>query len=177
MKICIDIDGVVNNLPETVIEVYNEDYNDNLTIDAVTKYNIENFVKPEAKENFHKYFTDKRVWKRIKPINVKAVQWLIDNHEVYFVTATECENLYPKQRWLSRTFKNIDLRKRLVRCYDKADLICCDFLIDDCTKNLISGNYIPVCIRYPWNSDFRGVRYYEVAGWIEDEFGVDVNEL
>ena len=60
MRICIDIDGVVNNLPETVIDVYNEDYNDNLTINDITKYNIENFVKPEAKENFYKYFTDKR---------------------------------------------------------------------------------------------------------------------
>lgn len=57
MKICIDIDGVVNNLPEAVIEVYNEDYNDHLTIDDITAYNIENFVKPEAKENFYKYFT------------------------------------------------------------------------------------------------------------------------
>lgn len=31
MKICVDIDGVVNNLPETVIEVYNEDYSQQLT--------------------------------------------------------------------------------------------------------------------------------------------------
>lgn len=173
MIFAIDIDCVVNNLTEAVLEVYNEDYNDNLTANDITEYCIESFVKPEAKDNFYLYFTDKRVWKRIKAINVEAVQWLIDNHTVYFATATEPANLYKKQRWLGRTFNNIDLRKRLIRCYDKG-LLNVDVLIDDCTKNLKDGSYLGVCIAYAWNADYTGLRFNSVAEYIHWAFGNDI---
>ena len=63
MIIGVDCDNVLNNLTESVLKVYNEDYNDDLTPDDITDYYIENFVKPECKDNFYKLFTDKRVWK------------------------------------------------------------------------------------------------------------------
>lgn len=166
LTILIDIDNVCNDLCNAVLSVYNEDYNDNLTVNDVTNYYIENFVKPEAKENFHNYFIDKRTWKRIKGINIEAVQWLIDNHNVYFVTATEPANLPKKQNWLSRQFKNIDLRKRLVRCYDKGMMLG-DVMIDDCTDNLWRFNGVAVCIDYPWNQSWDGIRVKDVNEFIE----------
>ena len=168
LRIGVDIDSVVNDLSAAVLEVYNEDSGDNLTISDITDYMIEKFVKPEYKESFHKYFVDKRVWKRIKPINIKAVQWLIDNHDVYFVTATEIENLEPKKRWLLKHFTNIDLRKRLVRLYDK-QLFSCDFLIDDSIKNLNgTHDYISVCIDMPYNQGFNNcLRFKTVQDFVD----------
>lgn len=166
LTIIVDIDNTVNDLCNAVLSVYNEDYNDNLTVDDITDYYIENFVKPEAKENFHNYFTEKETWKRIKPINIEAVQWLIDNHNVYFVTATEPCNLEKKQNWLGRQFKNIDLRKRLVRCYDKSIMLG-DVMIDDCTDNLWRFNGVAVCIDYPWNQSWDGIRVKDVNEFIE----------
>ena len=155
MRILCDIDGVVNNLPEAVLSVYNEDWNDNLTINDIKEYHIEKFVKPEARDNFYNLFTDSRVWKRIRPVNVEAVQWLIDNTEFAFCTSTEPYNLYKKERWLNRTFKNLDTRKQLIRTHHKG-WIDADFLIDDCTKNLMSGKYVGICINAPYNQDYKG---------------------
>lgn len=167
MTIALDIDNTINNLAEAILSVYNEDYNDSLKLDDITDYYIERFVKPEAKKDFWKLFVEKETWKRIKPINVKAVQWLIDNHTVYFVTATEPCNLEKKQNWLGRNFKNIDIRKRLVRCYDKG-LINADILIDDCTKNLKEFKGIGVCINYPWNQDWDGIRVDNIETFINE---------
>jgi 5'(3')-deoxyribonucleotidase len=169
----LDVDNIVNTLTEAVLSVYNGDWDDNLTVNDITEYSIEKFVKPEAAEKFYEYFTDKRVWKRIKPINIEAVQWLIDHEDVYFVTATEPANLYKKQRWLGRLFHNIDLRKRLVRCYDKG-LMDVDVLIDDSTKNLNAGRYLGVCIAYPWNEDWTGLRFNTVAEWIKCKYNVNI---
>ena len=45
MRIGIDIDDVLNNLTECVLEVYNKDSGDNLTIDKITEYDMKQFVK------------------------------------------------------------------------------------------------------------------------------------
>ena len=173
MRVLCDIDGIVNNLPEAVLEVYNEDWNDNLTINDIREYHIEKFVKPEARDDFYKYFTDKRVWKKIKPINVEAVQWLIDNTEFYFCTSTEPFNLYKKERWIKRNFTNIDTRKQLIRCHNK-QLVKADILIDDCTKNLVGGSYEGVCIAYPYNTDYKGRRFSSVAEYVNYAFNNDI---
>ena len=56
MTIGIDIDNVLNNLCEAVLSVYNEEADDNLKVSDITKYNIENFVKPQYKDGFYKIF-------------------------------------------------------------------------------------------------------------------------
>ena len=45
MKILIDCDNILNNLTEVVLKIYNEDWNDNLKMDDIVKYQIENFIK------------------------------------------------------------------------------------------------------------------------------------
>ena len=54
LKIGIDIDGTINNMCECVLKVYNEDSGDNLKVEDITNYYIENFVKEEYKKDFHK---------------------------------------------------------------------------------------------------------------------------
>lgn len=173
LRVLCDVDGIINTLPEAVLEVYNEDWNDNLTIKDIREYHIEKFVKPEARDEFYKYFTDKRVWKRIKPINVEAVQWLIDHTDFYFCTSTEPYNLYKKERWINRNFTNIDTRKQLIRCHRK-QLIQADILIDDCANNLMNGSYVGVCIAYPYNADYIGLRFSSVAQFVNWQFGNEI---
>ena len=45
MRILVDVDNVLNNLAESVINVYNEDSGDNLKIEDIHNYYIENYVK------------------------------------------------------------------------------------------------------------------------------------
>ena len=55
MTIGIDVDNVLNNLGETVIKIYNRDSGDNLTLNDVKEYHIENYV--QANLPFYKNFS------------------------------------------------------------------------------------------------------------------------
>ena len=164
MKIGIDIDGTINNLCEAVLTIYNQDSGDNLQISQITEYYVENFVKPEFKKDFYKYYTDKRVWKLVK-MDISAKEYItkldFDGNEVYFVTSTEPENLFKKSGWLQRNFPSINIRKRLIRCYNKQLLSGLDVLIDDYDKNLIGGTYKKILINKPWNQNIDD-RYFSI---------------
>ena len=157
MIIGIDIDGTINNLCECVLNIYNKDSGDNLKTSDITQYYIENFVKDEYKENFYKYFVDKRVWKLVE-INKEAQYYInklnSEGHEIYFVTSTEAENVKKQSDWLKRCFPNMDIRKRLIICHNKQLLSELTFLIDDYQKNLLNGKYKKIILSYPWNIDF-----------------------
>lgn len=106
MIIGVDVDNVVNNLTERVLQVYNSDNNDTLTINDITEYHMQDFVKPECRDNFHKYFVDERVWKNVSAINncVEVVKKYHDlGHTIYFVTSTEPTNVSTKANWLQKT--------------------------------------------------------------------------
>lgn len=164
MKIGIDIDGTINNLCESVLSVYNEDSGDNLKVGDITQYYIENFVKPEYKEGFHRYFVDKRVWKRVS-IDEEAQKYIIElhenGHEIYFVTSTEPENVEKKAGWLQKNFPMINIRKRLIVCHNKQLLSGLTVLVDDYDKNLTGGHYHKLLLDKPWNQNVN-----------EDETGI-----
>lgn len=157
LTIMIDIDGCLNTLDSTVIEVYNEDSGDNLSPQDITEYHIEKFVKPEYRKDFYKYFLDARVWKRIGV--VKGCQEVIrklwdEGYNVIFVTKTECENLVKKRNWLNRTFPFIganNMRKILFSAPNK-QLIRADVAIDDALFNLTGDRtYYSICFDKPYN--------------------------
>ena len=161
LKIGIDIDGTINNMCECVLKVYNEDSGDNLKVEDITNYYIENFVKEEYKKDFHKYFVDKRVWKQVE-IDREAKEYIAklnsDGHIIYFVTSTEPENISKKASWLQKEFPDINIRKRLIRCYNKQLLSGLDMLVDDYEKNLIGGNYLKALLDKPWNRNVEAYR-------------------
>lgn len=163
MIIGVDCDNVLNNLTESVLKVYNEDYNDNLTPNDITDYYIENFVKPEYKDNFYKLFTDKRVWKGISVIDGCAdvlKKWNDLGHTIYIVTSTEPANILKKANWLQRTLPFLNIRKRLI-CIQKKQLLSeIDVLIDDCYDNLIGGKYSKIVLDYPWNRNYDDDKHF-----------------
>lgn len=165
----IDIDGVLNTLDTTVIDIYNEDSGDNLSPQDITEYHIEKFVKPEYKDNFHKYFLDKRVWQRIKIVDecqeVIEKLWN-EEYEIIFVTKTECENLVKKRNWLNRTFPFIganNMRKILFSAPNK-QLIRADIAIDDSLDNLLGDRtYYSICYDKPYNQTDKPIPMFTRA--------------
>ena len=156
MIISVDIDNILNTLTEAVLDVYNADSGDSLTLSDITEYRIENFVKPEFRKNFYQYFLDKRIWKRIK-VQPRCREVLAKLHRegyrIIFVTTTEPENLPKKKNWLIRNFPFVDTRSSLFSCPTK-QLLKCDVLIDDCLGNLIGDReYYSLCLDYPWNRE------------------------
>ena len=154
MIIGVDVDNVVNNLTERVLQVYNSDNNDTLTINDITEYHMQDFVKPECRDNFYKYFVDERVWKNVSVINncVEVVKKYHDlGHTIYFVTSTEPINVSTKANWLQKKFPFLDICERLICIQNKQLLEGIDILIDDCYENLAGGKYLKVLVEYPWN--------------------------
>ena len=171
MIIAVDIDNVINNLAEAVLKVYNADSGDNLALDDIKAYHIENFVKPEYKKIFHQYFLDRNVWKKIKvqPQCREVIAKLHnEGHHIIFVTTTEPENLPKKKNWLMRNFPFLDIRKSLYCCPVK-QLVRCDVLIDDCITNLIGErSYYSLCMDMPYNQTEEEIqRFTRVHNWAE----------
>lgn len=169
LTIMIDIDGVLNTLDTTVIEVYNEDSGDSLSPQDITEYHIEKFVKPEYRENFKNYFLDKRVWQRINVIDgcqdVIKKLWG-EGYNIIFVTKTECENLVKKRNWLNRTFPFIganNMRKILFSAPNK-QLIRADIAIDDSLDNLLGDRtYYSICYDKPYNQTNKPIPMFTRA--------------
>ena len=156
MLIAVDIDNTLNNLTEAILEVYNADSGDNLSLSDITAYHIENFVKPEYKKFFYQYFLDRSVWKKIKVLpHCREVIARLHNegHRIIFVTTTEPENLPKKKNWLMRNFPFLDIRRSLFSCPVK-QLVKCDILIDDCITNVVGErDYYSILLTCPWNND------------------------
>ena len=171
MLISVDIDNCLNNLAECVLEVYNADSGDKLSLSDITTYRIENFVKPTYKNNLYQYFLDSNVWKKIKiqPYCREIVAKLFnEGHRIIFVTTTEPENLPKKKNWLIRNFPFLDIRKALFVCPEK-QLVKCDILIDDCLENLTGDrSYASICIDMPYNQHSGNEpNFYRAKNWNE----------
>lgn len=102
-RIGVDSDNVINNLVESIINVYNKDYNDNLSVADITTYNMRQFFKNVSQDKFYDYFTDKRVWDNIKVLEncVTTLKKYYDlGCEIYIITATAPQNISNKAAWL-----------------------------------------------------------------------------
>lgn len=168
MKILVDVDNIIGNLCDAVLSVYNEDSGDNLCSNDITSYYIENFVKPQYKDNFKHYFLDKRVWKRMKYVDgcrEYIAKLFNDGHDIYFCTKTEMKNAPKKESYLQRTFPYINIRKKLIVCSDKT-MIRADVLIDDCLDNFGGQNY-SIVLDYPWNRNNVKDNIIRAENWEE----------
>lgn len=154
-RIGVDCDNVINNLAESIIDVYNKDYNDNLSIADITTYNMRQFFKNVSPDKFCDYFMDKRVWDNIKVLE-NCVATLKKYHdlgcEIYIVTATAPQNISSKSAWLQEQLPFLNMYDSLIVIKNKQMLgRGIDILIDDCVDNLVDGYYHKILFDYPWN--------------------------
>lgn len=174
MVIGIDIDNTIVNTTSCILEQHYADTGEKLTLDDIKTYYIENYVSDDYKDDFHLIFLKKEMWKRVTvlPHCVEVIKRLHDRgEEIYFVTATEPQNVAKKARFLQRTFPFLDIRKRLITTHCK-QMIKCDVLIDDYEENLKNGSYFGILMNYPWNRNFDDSsddKIYRVFDWTQVE--------
>ena len=174
MVIGVDIDNTIVNTTSCILEQHYADTGERLTLDDIKTYYIENYVSDDYKDDFHLIFLKKEMWKRVKvlPHCVEVIKRLHDRgEEIYFVTATEPQNVAKKARFLQRTFPFLDIRKRLITTHCK-QMIKCDVLIDDYEENLKNGSYFGILMNYPWNRNFDDAsddKIYRVFDWTQVE--------
>ena len=172
LLIGIDIDNVINNLAESLLNVFNADTGESVKLTDIKSYYIERWVDAKYTNKILSLFSDKRGWKQISLIEHcrTFIQKLVeDGHRVVFVTATDSSNVAKKFNWLSRNFPFIDIKKNLIVIHTKQLLSSLDVLVDDYENNLIDGNYAKILLSYPWNSGISDDRYGIIRcnNWIE----------
>lgn len=153
LKIACDLDNVLNNLTETLLELYNNDFNDSLKLEDITQYKIDSFVKPEAK--ITNYFQLDKLWMRVLPTyqSQEYLKILNQDHDVRIVTASHIGDMPTKYRWIKVFFPFIK-REQIWTVFDK-QWIDCDVLIDDFQDNLVGGSYHKILLDYPWNRNIK----------------------
>lgn len=176
MVIALDVDNVCVDTTACVLAQHYADTGEKLTLDDIKGYYIENYVGDDYKDDFYLIFYKKEMWKRVKvlPYCIEVVKRLHEQgHQIFFVTATEPQNVAKKSRFLQRTFPFLDIRKRLITTHNK-QMIVCDILVDDCIDNVLNADYTSILLDYPWNSTaiFDEAEYdniYRVFDWLQVE--------
>lgn len=149
LRIGFDLDNILNNLTETLIEVYNKDSGDNLTMDQIVTYKIDSYTKPGYK--ISDYFKDPALWMRVLPIpqSPEYLKILNDDYDVRILSASHLGDMPIKYRWLKTYFSYLK-RPQIWTVFDK-DWVDLDILVDDCLDNHKNGKFYKIALQYPWN--------------------------
>lgn len=150
--IICDVDDVVANLIDKWLAEYNIEYNDTLTKDKITDWNISYFVKPECSEKIYN-FLDRNIYNFIQPIpdSLRIIKKLKENNRVVFATMPAEGSEGIKYQWL---FKHgyLNNRRDYVETHDK-NLLKGDVIIDDNLDFVNNFDDGKVLFAQPWNQN------------------------
>lgn len=152
MILVFDIDGVLNNLMEKTLELYNSKSGKHIQISNIISYNFYDCLPREDADGIISLFKEKSLWDSLKPLegSQNGIRQLIKKgHQIYLATATNPINFEWKIAWLKQYFPFIP-EDNVIRIMDKS-LLKADVIIDDCLDNLIGSFAERVVLDYPWN--------------------------
>lgn len=154
-----DVDDVLANLIGEWVRRYNKKYNDTLVPEMITKWEIEEFVKPECGKNIFALLDDPDLYDHVLPFHGarESIERLREIGRVVFITAG---NGTQKLRWLKQWGflpKTRDAERDFFMAKDKA-LVNADILMDDCIANVEAFPREAILIAQGHNADYRGVR-------------------
>ena len=183
MIILIDVDDVVADLMPSWLEQYNNEYNDNLTPDKITTWDISSLVVPDAKNRIYEIINNHRFYYSVQPV-VGALEGILSlrksGHRVIFVTSAMVGHAGDKLRWLQHN-RFLDPGKinddDYIEVADKT-LVKGDIIIDDRVKNVlgyVKTGGCAILFSRPWNSElaaddeclFRAADWNEVVRTVE----------
>ena len=107
MIIVCDIDGVLNNLTEKVLELYNSRTGKKIQQSDITAYNFSECLPKEDADGICKLFQEKELWDSLTPLphSQKCLKTLVNQgHKVIVATATDPINFEWKCQWMKYHF-------------------------------------------------------------------------
>lgn len=151
MRIGIDIDDTITtNFTQTLLDLYNKKYNDNLSLSDITDYDLQSFLKPECEDIFAEFIDETFIMSlNIPSSTIEALTKMNEEHEVYFITAAFPNSIEWRHKLLQAYLPWYNVNQ-LVMCRSKY-LLDIDFLIDDNPYNLAKAKYKGIIIDKPWN--------------------------
>jgi len=154
--IALDIDGVLADLISEVLNLYNNDWEDNLTPADIREWMFHKLVKPECGTKVYAYMKIPTIYNNVKPYPYakELVLWLKnEEYRVIFITHSLPEVAGKKFKWLLK-HGMIEKEDDYVEAKDKS-LIHANILLDDGVHNIESFRGTGVLFRQPWNTYYN----------------------
>ncbi len=158
MVIFVDMDGVLCDLHTPLLKLYNNEYNDNLTIDDITQWDMTKIVKKKCGSRLLRFLDTPNFFRDLVPLEgaIEGVHKLIETgHDVYIATAATSHpnSVIGKIGWLNEHLPVMMKHPRKVVFTHHKHLLRGDVLFDDSPKNLETFDGISVAMDMPYNND------------------------
>lgn len=164
MIIACDCDNVINNLQETIINLFNKRCKTEYTLEDFHDYDIENCLPIKEAATMKKMYGESGLYKQITPVagTQEGLKKLISaGHQVYIVTDAISKTYNEKCDWIKHFFPFID-DTHIISMKHK-HLFKCDIMIEDNIQNLLAGtHYNRICMDYPWNKTKHEDYIYDI---------------
>ena len=162
LRLIFDLDAIIANLLDSWLEWYNQAYDDDLIIDDLTSYHLEDHVKPECGKNVFKFFHPPERYGMI-PILPGASEGLSylrkAEHDILICTATAGSTAQQKYEIVKRAAPWI--KRENIFIGSRKEVLKGDVFIDDAPKNILSyrkewPQAKIATISYPYNVGVKG---------------------
>jgi len=157
LTVAIDVDGVLRNNLQTMVDIYNKEFNDNKLVDDIKDFRTEvSFPKIESEtgktasywlfqEHSKEMFLDAKPFECVRE-DIKRLRGIAD-----VVIITYQKSFINKKHTLEWLEKNGIEYDGLMFIKDKTKLIC-DYLVDDNDWNFLGSNAVHgILIDAPYN--------------------------
>ncbi|MFS4445703.1 5' nucleotidase, NT5C type [Maribacter sp. 2307UL18-2] len=165
MIVFIDMDEVIADTYGAHIEIYNKDFNDQLTVAMCEGSEVWQNVPVERQASVRKHATLRGFFRNLKPIanSQRVLKELSEKHEVYIASAAMQfpNSLEEKSDWLDEHFPFIPWQNRIL-CGHK-HILSGDLLIDDRSYNLEHFDGRTLLFTSPHNVNTQG--FERVDSW------------
>lgn len=162
----VDVDDVCALIHNEWLKRYNRDYNDDLKVERITNWGMNEFVKPECGAKIYKYLSDPDLYDYI-PVRegaLKGINTLRElGYRVLFATSCVPGMFENKFNWLKKHDFLKD-EKDYITVSDKS-LLMGDYMIDDCYENVCGFSGYGYLFTRPWNANEKW--YHRVRDWNE----------
>ena len=179
MVLAIDVDSVICNLQEVVVNLFNEKFNTNYTLNDFTDYDVLNVLPTQDAIVMKDMYGHSGLYNKVKPIPgaQDSLQKLINmKHDVYLVTDAITSTYGEKVEFIKRYFPFID--ESHIVCMKHKHMFRCDIMVEDNLANLLAGqHYYRICLNYPWNQSNKDYVYdiYRCYNW--DDILTAINKI
>lgn len=138
MSLFIDMDEVIADTYYKHIEIYNHEFQENLTLEDCWGNEVWKAVPEDRQASVRNHANTIGFFRNLKPIqdSQRVLKELSQKYELYIASAAMQfpNSLLEKSEWLDEYFPFIDWKKRIL-CGDK-HILKGDILIDDRSYNL-----------------------------------------
>ena len=163
IRVCVDIDNVLNDLTKKTLILYNSHTGKNIQMADITTYNFYDCLPEDDASAMIALFKEKELWDSLEPLpgaQIGMESIIKQGHEVYLATATDPINFQWKCDFINKHFPFIPT-DNIIRIMNKS-LLKTDVLIDDHLENLTSILAERVCLNYAWNQSTSKDYSYDI---------------